>query len=254
MSEGVSKLRPVFKLSGDSLHTWWKHLPKFLMLYVWGILHIAVPTFIFFGLFLGLRSLRWGSMLPITTGVMVLNLVMIFLAFWAVLFIIYYMTRLVIAFFLLIKNNYKGDELKIFQESRKYFWSYLFLKIILAIIILLLFLALVVPGIIFLVFYSLAIYVFFFENKRGMSAIKRSKRLVKNHWWAVAGRLLFAVVAFELFASIVLIPLHWMHLGSSMMIIWNIIARLAIYLVIPALMIFIYNLYKNLAKVYKPAK
>lgn len=53
------------------------------------------------------------------------------------------------------------------------------------------FLLLVIPGIIFAVWFSLAYYVLVAEDKRGTKALARSKNLVQGHWWQVAGRMLF---------------------------------------------------------------
>src|SRR3989344_3811570 len=48
----------------------------------------------------------------------------------------------------------------------------------------------IIPGIIFSVWFSLSCYVFIFENKKGMQALKRSKELVKGYWWPIFGRIL----------------------------------------------------------------
>jgi len=252
MSEEVSsQLKPVFKMSTESLSSWWRHLPKFLMLYVWGILYMAIPGIILFALHLALMALAMSS--AVGVGIIVLRIVMIVLAFIATLFLAYYFIRLVISFFLLIKYDYKGDELKIFKDSRHYFWSYFWLKLLVLILVTLWSLLLVIPGLIFMVFYAMAIYVFFWEGKKGMEAIKRSKRLVKNHWWAVTGRLLFMLAAIYLFELIIIVlPLHWLGNLTVIGIIWTMIATLIIYIVIPVILIFMYKLYRSLAKIYKP--
>jgi hypothetical protein len=53
------------------------------------------------------------------------------------------------------------------------------------------FIALIVPGIIFAVWFSFGYFVLVFEDKRGVDALKTSKSYVKGKWWAVLGRFLF---------------------------------------------------------------
>ncbi|OGD63017.1 hypothetical protein A2160_05215 [Candidatus Beckwithbacteria bacterium RBG_13_42_9] len=47
---------------------------------------------------------------------------------------------------------------------------------------------LIIPGIIWGVWLSMAIYVVLVEGKTGMAAMKRSKYLVSGYWWAIVGR------------------------------------------------------------------
>ncbi|MEX2054224.1 MAG: hypothetical protein WD883_03185 [Candidatus Colwellbacteria bacterium] len=49
---------------------------------------------------------------------------------------------------------------------------------------------LIVPGIIFGVWFVLAIYVFVVEDKRGLAALFTSKAYIRGYWWPVFGRLL----------------------------------------------------------------
>lgn len=52
------------------------------------------------------------------------------------------------------------------------------------------FLLLIIPGIIFAVWFVCARYIVLFENIRGRAALARSRELAKGYWWAIAGRLL----------------------------------------------------------------
>lgn len=47
----------------------------------------------------------------------------------------------------------------------------------------------IIPGIIFSIWFSVAVYVLIDEDKRGREALKRSKELVKGNWWGVFWRL-----------------------------------------------------------------
>lgn len=48
----------------------------------------------------------------------------------------------------------------------------------------------VIPGIIFLVWYAFGQYEVIFENQRGMAALRASKKLVQGRWWAVLWRII----------------------------------------------------------------
>lgn len=69
--------------------------------------------------------------------------------------------------------------------------SYLWIGILSGVAVTLGFILLIVPGIIFLVWFSLASYVLVVEDKKGTSALSRSKELVQGNWWDVLGRIAF---------------------------------------------------------------
>jgi len=48
----------------------------------------------------------------------------------------------------------------------------------------------IIPGIILMILLYMAPYVYTQEGLRGMNALLRSRELVRDHWWALAGRLL----------------------------------------------------------------
>src|SRR3989344_3640649 len=56
------------------------------------------------------------------------------------------------------------------------------------------FILLVIPGIIFSVWFSFAIYVLISENVKGTDALSKSKQLVLGNWWPVFGRILIMMI------------------------------------------------------------
>lgn len=56
---------------------------------------------------------------------------------------------------------------------------------------------LVVPGIIFAVWFSLSTYILVAENVKGSGALERSKELIEGYWWEVLGR--FVVLGLIIF-------------------------------------------------------
>lgn len=81
-----------------------------------------------------------------------------------------------------------------YQFAREHFWSYLWVSVLVAIIVLLGFVLLIVPGIIFSVWYVFSYFVLLFEGQRGMDALRRSKEHVRGKWWPVFGRVLFLLL------------------------------------------------------------
>lgn len=68
--------------------------------------------------------------------------------------------------------------------------SYAWVSFIVALTVLGGFILLIIPGIVFAVWFSFSTYVFIAEGKKGKSAMVRSKELVKGYWWVIFGRLL----------------------------------------------------------------
>ena len=101
-----------------------------------------------------------------------------------------------LTFFYLIKEkNIPEDAKSLLTFSWAGMASYSWVLFLVGIITVLGFVLLIIPGIIFYVWYSVATYVFVFEDVKGMSALKKSKELVKGYWWPVFGRLfVFACV------------------------------------------------------------
>ena len=74
------------------------------------------------------------------------------------------------------------------ESSRKSFWKFLGGSILFMVLIGLLFLLLIVPGIIFSVYWILTMFVWFNEPKLGfMNSLKKSRELVKGRWWRTLG-------------------------------------------------------------------
>ncbi len=91
---------------------------------------------------------------------------------------------------------------------------------------------LVIPGIIFSIWFCLAQYVFVFEGKKGLAASWRSKDLVKGYGWAVFGRLLVFVLLSMIVSSVPRVG----HLISMLFIM-------------PFGIFYIYTMYQDLVRI-----
>lgn len=163
----------------------------------------------------------------------------------------YFILRAQIAALLFIKDDFKGEPKKLFLASRNLFWPYLGLSLLITILVILWSLLLIIPGIIFSIFYSLAVFVFLSEGKLGMKAIRRSYALVKGHFWQLLGRFFFFVLVIIIFSSIIAMPAMPLEEGSLVFSIWDFVVQVISFLVAPIYLIFFYDVYKRLSKLKK---
>jgi len=64
---------------------------------------------------------------------------------------------------------------------------------------------LIVPGIIFSIWYTFTYYAVIFEEKKGMEALKSSKQLVSGRWW----RIFWLLLAPALFYALILLIISY---------------------------------------------
>ncbi len=238
------KLTPTIDLLESSIKVWWKNLAKFIMVSVWGFIYALIPMAII--LLFTIITLKSGNIDSIYFEM--IAFIFLILGFCA---IFYFMIRSYVALFLLIKKDYEGKPLKIFKETRSLAWSYIGLALLTALLVLLWSLLLIIPGIIFSVFYSLAVYVFFFEDKRGMAAIKRSKELVTGYFWPILGRILFLAVILWVVAMIITAPLDKLSEQGLAWSIYSYFVQLFNFIIAPISILYSYRIYQDLVKIKK---
>ena len=238
------KLTPVFNLLQSAIGIWWKNLKKFLMIYVWTILYALIPL----ALLVIMAALSAVGALSQSIAFWA---ILFFLGFWSFTFIIYFLVRAYLAMFLLLKHDFKRPEKEVYQESAQYFWSYLALMILTIILLGLWFLALVIPAIIFGVFYMFTCYAFIFEDKRDIDAVKRSYDLVKGYWWAVFGRVIFLGLIFWLFGLVIASPLRFFSSAMAFSYVWTGFMQVVNILVGPISLLLSYLIFQDLVKIKK---
>lgn len=238
------KLTPVYELLEGAIKVWWKNLMKFIKVYLWGVLFTLIPLVIggLLGYLFAKTYLLNNLLISVPLGLLI---------FACFVLALYFITRSYIGVFLVVKKNYEGDELKIFKETKKYFWSYLWLSILTTVFILLWTLLLIIPGLIFSIFYSLAVYAFFFEGLTGLAAIKRSLSLVKNYWWAVFGRFIVIGIVLFIFTKIISLPLYSVSEDSVFFYFWTSVIKIISFLIGPISLLYFYQIYKDLVKIKK---
>jgi hypothetical protein len=78
---------------------------------------------------------------------------------------------------------------------------YLWIAVLIGVITAVGFILFIIPGIIFMVWFSVAFFVFIKEGKGGMEALKGSREYVRGKWWRIFGRIAF-IMLFSLILSL----------------------------------------------------
>lgn len=75
-----------------------------------------------------------------------------------------------------------------YRKALSYFFSYIWVLILMGCIVLGGFLLFIIPGIIFMTSFSFAIVILINENEKGMNALLKSREYVRGMWWAIFGK------------------------------------------------------------------
>lgn len=141
--------------------------------------------------------------------------------------------------------NPQASVLSAYQSAKPFFWRYIVLSILVSLSILVGFILLIIPAILFFVWFTFSYYVLINENISGIDAMKRSKALVSGRWWAVFGRL----VALMLLGLIMGLAFGFIGSLGSMFIsevFFGIVNLVLNAILAPISVAYLYLLYKDL--------
>ncbi len=128
-----------------------------------------------------------------------------------------------------------------FKESLRKTWPkvlpFFILELFVLISVLAGFIILIIPGIIFYIWFEFAVLILINENDQGINALAKSKEYVRGNWWPIFGRI-FILFLLSLVASL-LTKIFPNFIGQILS---------AIYLLIysPFSIVYLYVIYKNL--------
>jgi len=231
-------MSPIFDGVEKAIRIWWEHLMKFAMVYVWSFVYALIPLIIMGAM--TIINILYGQ------NSVFLQILTSSVAAVASLIAAYFGIRGQIGAYLLIKKGYTGDEREIYKDTKVWFWQYLSLSLLIALFVLLWMLLLIVPGIIYAVFYGFASYVLFFVNKTGLAAIKRSKEIITGYWWPVFGRFLVIGLFVSAISALIALPLDQMVEKSANWYLYNLVVQVVSLLISPIFLIYVYNMYVEL--------
>jgi len=238
------KLTPLSDLFEGAVSAWWKNLKMFIKIFLWGAYYSLIPA-------LAMIAVMVISAATKNSLGLGLSLLLMLVSLAGMVMIIYFSIQAYLGIFMCVKKNYQGSAKESFKEAKPWVGSYFWLSILTVVLILLWALLLIIPGIIFSIFYSFAVYALVFEGKKGMAAIKRSKELVKNYWWPVAGRLVAFALLIWLFSMILAIPVTMVEKYSLWWHIWNTIFQIISFIIGPIALLFSYKIYQDLVNIKK---
>lgn len=151
-----------------------------------------------------------------------------------------------IALFLVIKENPdKFSIIAMLKKSKPYFGSYLWLIFLSGILVALWTMLFIIPGIIFMIYYSLSIWVFLDLGLKGKEALNKSKELIKGYWWAVFGKFMIPFISM----FIIIIPSSFVEPKSQAANAYSFVISIFSILVTPFFTAYIFNIYKNLKEI-----
>ncbi len=236
------KMTPSFSNLKMSIETWWKNINKIIDIYLQVLLYAIAPLLVVLVLPFIVDRFEATALVTVSMGLIMLI---------SVLAVVYFFVKAYIAIVLLLKNDFNGEPKELLKQSAPLFWPYIGLSLVVFIIVFLWSLLLIIPGIIFAVLYSMVFMVFFFEGLRGMAALKRSKKLVMNHFWQVLGRSILVNAALLLFIALISPSDRLLLSNENLYIVWNFVVQIITLLVAPITLFFYYNIYKDLKKMEK---
>lgn len=184
----------------------------------------------------------WGR------GAMAVKIVLGILFIIALVFLIYIAMVAQAATLFLFEDSGRGIR-DLFKQGMSIAWPAILVSLLAGMLTLLWTLLLIVPGIIFSVYYSFSIYALVFENQRGMAALKRSHALVKNYWWAVVSRTVFLSLIYLAALAVISLPLYFLPDNSALAIFWNMVMSALRFVTSPIFVIFAYLIFKELVNI-----
>jgi hypothetical protein len=124
------------------------------------------------------------------------------------------------------------------------FLPYLWVAILMGVIVTIGFVLLIVPGIIFCVWFAFSYFVLLFEGKKGMDALQASKAYVKGRWWPIFGRLAFILVI-AIILSMILGIIFGISAENQNSLASLLATQLLNFVLIPVSIAYTYLLYKE---------
>jgi hypothetical protein len=176
------------KLLSDAWKLYKSRWKTFLGIIIAPIL-LIIPVFLVFGIIvfgagmIGAFDLESavGNVIIFAILLLVLSISMIIIQFWSQAALIYAIKDS--AENIGIKESYRRG----WHKIRSFFW----VSILSGFIIMGGYMFFIIPGIIFAIWFSLALYIVITEDLKGMDALLKSREYVRNYWWSVFWRLLF---------------------------------------------------------------
>ena len=157
-------------------------------------------------------------------------------------------------YYIILKAQQKKniDPLKALKEGLNKFFGGFLVNLNLGVRLLLLLIALIIPGLVFAVFWAFALQAYFFRQKTGYDALIYSKSLVKGRWWHVF-QIQISIWILSFITGLILgLPYIFLPENLGINIIYDTFIDLSFMFFLTAQVIYFFKLEKTLPK-NKPA-
>ena len=202
-----------WKLFGDSINEYGEKLiPIFKIFFFLYFIPLLIIGFLVLLLFsgvyasLGKSVLETGSLdiqeLVKSQAVPLFSLIVFMVVFGIILAIFYFLTSLSYTY-IGFANKKDLSFNTVLGFARKYFWRYVGLSLLVIVCLIPLYILLIIPGIIFTVFWAFSSYIMVNEKTKIRESMKKSRALVKGRWWKVFGFGLLFLLIFVIVSAIV---------------------------------------------------
>lgn len=104
------------------------------------------------------------------------------------------------------------------RKSKKHFWRFLGLGIVLTFALIILYALFIIPGIIFNVFWIFSVYILVDKKAGVFDSIKQSYRMVKGRWWTLFGHSVLLIIIAMIVSWILMLVPFFGRLISSLVV------------------------------------
>ena len=260
-SQPVASLKKPTELLSEAWKLYKARWKTFLGIMIAPIL-LMLLTFLVFGII----ALGIGLLGSFISGSSIVNIVIylvvfiLLLALFLAIIIIQFWSQVALIFAIKdsgenigIKESYKRG----WRKIKPFFW----VLILSGLIVMGGYVFFVIPGIIFGIWFSFAIFIVVVEDLKGMNAILKSREYVRNYWWQVLWRGLFLaaviisafvvvfIIVFILASIFTLIAKPSPFLVEAVKEIFNLAGNFASIIIVPFTVAYSFLIYNDLKKI-----
>ncbi len=163
------------------------------------VLFLFLPTLV--SSIFGVLGLYLNSLIP--SSALMSNIIIVVVVVASLLFSLWATVSLTYAVNQIVSGQTMAEWKQIFSSSSRLLWPFIFTSILAGLAIFGGTLLFIIPGMIFTIWFSFAVYAVILDNQRGIEALKASKKLVIGRWWLMA-LLIFAPNVLFVIISVVI--------------------------------------------------
>lgn len=135
--------------------------------------------------FAGIMSIYLDKFATTDTFIVINNVIVIAIIVASIVFTVWVAMALTKSLGAIIAKKASVPAKEGLSSTSHLIWPVIYTSLLVMLIVLGGTVMLIVPGIIFSIWYAFAYYAIIFEEKKGMEALKASKRLVAGRWWRI---------------------------------------------------------------------